>query len=74
MIFILNVQNIYQKKKKALFAYAILNYLNAWTDSMAGIIIMRTLIAIPVAALFVVSTGILTDIFREKERVFWLVR
>jgi len=56
----------------SLFAYAILNYLNAWTDSMAGIIVMRTLIAIPVAALFVVSTGILTDIFREKERVFWL--
>merc|ERR1712137_282410 len=52
--------------------YGVLNYLNAWNNSIWGIIILRSLIAIPVSAFFVVVTGILTDIFREKERAFWL--
>lgn len=40
---------------------------------MWGIIVLRSLIAIPLASFFVCVTGILSDIFREKERAFWLV-
>ena len=40
---------------------------------MNEIILMRSLIAIPLASFFVVVTGIITDIFRDKERAFWLV-
>jgi len=39
---------------------------------MNEIILMRSLIAIPLASFFVVVTGIITDIFRDKERAFWL--
>ena len=56
-----------------LFFYGVLNYINAWNNSIWGIIVLRSLIAIPMSAFFVVVTGILTDIFREKERAFWLV-
>ena len=41
---------------------------------MWGIIIFRALIAVPLASFFVAVTGVLSDIFREKERAFWLVK
>ena len=51
-----------------------LNYLNAWSENIWSIIFWRSLIAVPLASFVVVVTGIITDIFREKERAFWLVR
>jgi len=55
-----------------LFIYAVVSYLNSWNFTIWGVIVMRSLVAIPIASFFVVVTGILSDIFREKERAFWL--